>query len=390
MTLGRRGWLVAGTLAVAVAAALTWRMRQAPPPAATDRPATAPAATAAVQLAASDLAAATTQPLARTVAVSGSVQALRTAMVKARIAAELRSLDVREGQAVRAGQVIGRLDDTDARWRLRQAEEQAATARAQLDIAERTLTNNRALVAQGFISTNALQTSESNVAAARATLAAAQAAAALAATAVRDAVLVAPLDGQVAQRLAQPGERVSVDARIVEIVDLSALELAAPLAPADVAPLQAGQPAVMAVEGLSAPVAGRVARIAPATQAGTRAVMVYIALDPTPGLRHGLFAQGAVELARSPARVVPLSALRSDGARPAVLIAERAAAPAAEPGPATARVRRVELTPGERGLAAFGGAPEPAVSVGDALPEGALVLRGSVGLLPDGTAVMLP
>jgi hypothetical protein len=80
--------------------------------------------------------------------------------------------------------------------------------------------------------------------------------------------------------------------------------------------------------------------------------------------------------------VVPLSALRSDGARPAVLVAE----PAAE----GARVRRVEVVPGERGLAAFGGAPEPAVAVGDALPEGAVVLRGSVGLLPDGTPVALP
>lgn len=379
MSRSRRGLWIAVSVAVAVAASVAWRARDArsPAPAA---PAGAPAP--AVQLAATDIARAGTQPLARTVAVSGSVQALRTAMVKARLAAELRSLEVREGETVRAGQVIGRLDDSEAGWRLRQAEEQAATARAQLDIAERTLANNRALVAQGFIATNALQTSESNVAAARATLAAAQAAAELAAKAVRDAVLVAPIGGQVAQRLAQPGERVGMDARIVEIVDLSALELAAPLAPADVAALQPGQPAVLTVEGLPAPVAGRVARIAPATQAGTRAVMAYIALEAVPGLRHGLFAQGTVELARTPARVVPLSALRSDGARPAVLVAETTAA--------GARVRRVEVVPGERGLAAFGAAPEPAVAVGDALPEGAVVLRGSVGGLPDGTPVALP
>ncbi|MCP5273240.1 MAG: biotin/lipoyl-binding protein, partial [Burkholderiaceae bacterium] len=162
-----RGWLVVGVVVVAVAAAVAWRATRAPGAASAPPQASAVADTA-VRLAGTDLARATTQPLARTVTVSGSVQALRTAMVKARIAAELRQLDVREGDTVRAGQVIGRLDDTEAAWRLRQAEDQAATARAQLAIAERTLANNRALVGQGFISTNALQTSESNVAAAQA------------------------------------------------------------------------------------------------------------------------------------------------------------------------------------------------------------------------------
>lgn len=376
----RLAWLAVAVVAAAVAVG-AWRATRAPGAA----PATAPSTSVTllptsptVRLAASDLARAATQPLTRTVTVSGSVQALRTAMVKARIAAELRQLDVREGDTVRAGQVIGRLDDTEVTWRLRQAQDQASNAHAQLAIAERTLANNRALVGQGFISTNALQTSESNVAAARATWAAAQAAVELARKSVRDAVLTAPIGGRVAQRLAQPGERVGIDARIVEIVDLSALEVAAPLAPAEVAALSVGQPAKLTVEGLAGPVAGRVARMAPATQAGTRAVMVYVALADAPGLRHGLFAQGTVEVGRSPARVVPLSALRTDGARPAVLVV------------ADGRVKRVDVTPGERGLAAFGSAPEPAVAVGDAVPEGTTVLRGSVGLLADGTPVTLP
>lgn len=367
--------LIIGAVVVAVVVAgWMWRQRTARAPTAAPVAATP----VAIRLAPGDLASAATAPLARTVELSGSVQALRTALLKAKVAAELRALTVREGEAVRAGQVIGRLDDTEFRWRLRQAEDQAASANAQLEIAERTLANNRALVGQGFISVNALQTSESNVAGARAALAAARAAVELARKAVDDTVLTAPIGGQIAQRFAQPGERVGVDGRIVEIVDLSALELAAPAAPADVAPLRAGQAATLSVEGLSDPVTGRVARIAPATQAGTRAVMVYVALDATPGLRHGLFAQGRVEVASAPARVVPLTTLRLDGARPAVLAVRDGA------------VRRVDVTPGERGLARFGGGPEPAVAIGDALPEGTPVLRGSVGALADGTAVTLP
>lgn len=372
-----RALLIGGVVLALLASAALWRQRAAGTPAAPPAGVAASAAPA-IRLAPGDLALASTQALARTVDLSGSVQALHTALVKAKVAAELRSLDLREGQAVRAGQAIGRLDDTEVRWRLRQAEDQAASARAQLEIAERTLANNRALVAQGFISTNALQTSESNLAGTRSTFAAAMAAVELARKAVNDTWLVAPIGGQVAQRFAQPGERVGLDARIVEIVDLSALELAAPLAPAEVAALRPGQPATLNVEGLAAPVNGRVTRIAPATQAGTRAVMVYVALDPTPGLRHGLFAQGRVEIASTPARVVPLSALRIDGARPAVLTVQGGS------------VLRLDVEPGERGLARFGGAPEPAVAVGDTLPEGAAVLRGSVGTLAAGTAVQLP
>lgn len=367
--------LIGAGLVIAAALAALWWWR-APPPGTTAAPAAS--APAAMELAPADLARAATQPLVRTVPLSGSVTAVRTALVKARIAAELRELTVREGDPVRAGQHIGRLDDTEAGWRLRQAEDQAAAARAQLTIAERTLANNRALVDQGFISKNALETSDSNVAGTRASLAAAQAAAEIARKSVRDAELVAPIAGQVAQRFVQPGERVSVDGRIVEIVDLAQLELAAAVTPAEVAALAVGQVAALRVEGLPAPVAARVVRINPGTQAGTRAVMVYLALDPAPGLRHGLFAQGEVELGRRPARVVPLSALRVDGARPYVLLARNGL------------VERLELTPGERGLAAFGGAPEPAVEVGEALPEGAVVLRGSVGTLRAGTPIRLP
>lgn len=371
---------LAATAAVVVLALLAaalavrgWQARQAARPA-------VPAAGAApaVELSPTDLATARTLPLVRTAAVSGGLTALNTALVKARIAAEVREITVREGDPVRAGQRLAQLDDTEAAWRLRQAQDQAAASRAQLDIAERTLANNRALVEQGFISKNALETSASNVAAAQASLQAARAAAELAAKAVRDAVITAPLSGTVSQRFVQPGERVSVDARLLEIVDLSRLELAAALAPAEVAAVRVGQPVQLTVEGLAAPVSGRVARLNPSTQAGTRAVLVYIALDPAPGLRQGLFARGTVELAREAARAVPLSALRVDQGRPYVLAV------------VDGRVVQQVVTPGAHGLAAFDGAAEEAVAVGDGLAEGALVLRGSVGALRPGTEVTLP
>ena len=122
-----------------------------------------------VELAPSDLVEVQRHELGRSIAVSGGLKAVRTAQVKAKVAGELQELVVREGESVRAGQVLGRIDPTEYAARLRQAQEQAASAQAQWEIAERTLANNRALVDQGFISRNALETSISNAAAARTT-----------------------------------------------------------------------------------------------------------------------------------------------------------------------------------------------------------------------------
>ena len=343
--------------------------------------AAAPAASAvvqAVELAPTDVVRAQRTELVATLPVSGGLEAVQTAVVKAKVAAELRELTVREGDAVRAGQRIGRLDATEFDWRLRQAEDQAAAAQAQLDIAERTLANNRALVDQGFISRNALDTAVSNAAGARASLQAARAAAEIARKAVKDADLVAPLSGLVSQRLVQPGERVPVDGRIVEIVDLSRIELEAAIPADQVAALRVGQRARLQVDGLPEAVTASVARINPATQGGTRAVMAYLAVEPRPGLRHGLFARGTVEFDRRQALALPESALRSDQSRPYVLVAEG--------GRATARVVEVGL----RGEVDFGAGLEAAVEVRTGLADGALVLRGSVGTLPAGTALKLP
>lgn len=344
-------------------------------------PAAVPSAAPAIELAAADVARVQRSELVGTLALSGGLKAVDSALVKARVAAELVQLSVREGDRVKAGQLIGRLDDTEFRWRLKQAEDQAAAARAQLEIAERTLANNKALVDQGFISRNALDTSVSSAGGARASLQAAQAAAELARKAVRDTEVRSPIGGLVAQRFVQAGERVALDARIVEVVDLSRLELEAAVAPEDVLALRVGQAATLQVDGLAAPVAAKVVRINPGTQAGTRAVMAYLQVLPGPaaaGLRQGLFARGRVEVGRKSALVVPASAVRFEQARPYVLVL------------VDGRAALRPVTLGGRGDVGFAsGAAEPAFEVLAGLAEGDTVLRGSVGALREGTLLKL-
>jgi RND family efflux transporter MFP subunit len=325
----------------------------------------------------SDVVAVSSQELVRTLAISGGLKAINSAFIKAKVAAEVKSLTVREGDAVKAGQVLGQLDTSELLLRVSQAEQTAASSRAQLDIARRALENNRALVAQGFISPTGLETSVSNEAAARANYGAAQAAVDLARKALADARLVAPVSGTVSQRLVQVGERVAIDTRLVEIVDLSRIELEAALPPEDVADVRVGQAARLQIDGFKDAVPATVARINPSTQAGTRAVMVYLSVQPHPGLRQGLFAKGSIELQRRPALVVPTGVVRVDQAKPYVLTVLEG------------KVVQKPVVLGARGEAQLGGSREAVVEVTEGLVAGATLLRGTVGLLRDGTAVSL-
>ena len=323
-----------------------------------------------VELAATDVVKVETRELTQGLPISGSLKAVNSALVKARAAGELQGLGVREGDTVQAGQVIARVDATEYQARVRQAQQQADAAQAQVDIAQRQWANNKALVDQGFISKTALDTSLNNLHAAQANHKAALAAVEMTRKTLDDTVLRAPISGVVAQRLAQPGERVAVDARVIEIVDLSRLELEASLSGADSVDVRVGQQAVLQVEGSSRPVAARVARINPSAQAGSRSVLAYLAIADATGLRQGLFAQGTLATARTSALAVPLSAVRTDKPAPYVQIVE------------DNRVAHRTVDPGARGEAG----KEIMVAV-EGLAPGALVIRGNVGPLREGLAV---
>ena len=326
-----------------------------------------------LDLAPGDVLVARSVDLPRTLEISGGLKAVNSAVIRARVAAEVKSLTVREGDRVRAGQVLGQLDTTELELKLKQAEQTASSTKSQLDIATRALENNRALVAQGFISATGLETSISNEAGARASYDAALSAVALARKSRNDATLVAPISGLVSQRMAQTGERVAIDTRLVEIVDLAQIEVESALAPEDVAALTIGRKATLQVDGIAGPVAAQVARINPSAQAGTRAIMVYLAVEPQPALRQGLFARGTIELERRRTLALPLSAVRTDQSRPYVMLVRDGRAVATAVGL------------GVRGT--IGG--EAWVEIVSGLGDGAQVLGGSTGMVRDGTPVRL-
>lgn len=332
-------------------------------------PQTAPVA---VELAPTDLLQAKSVELELGLPVSGTLKAVDSAVVKARVAGELQGLVVREGDAVKSGQVLGRIDPTESQAKLQQAQQQADAARAQLDIAQRQYDNNKALVDQNFISRTALDTSLANLQGAQATHRAALAAADVARKAMDDTVLRAPLAGLVSQRLAQPGERLPVDAKVLEIVDLARLELEASVGAAESLQLKIGQRAQLRLEGSTAPVTATLVRINPSAQAASRSVLAYLAIKgakaPVP-LRQGLFAQGTLGTGRQAVVAVPLSAVRVDKAQPYVQLL------------VDGRVVHQAVSLGERGSVA----EQDMVAVN--LQPGTQVISGSVGALREGLPV---
>lgn len=309
------------------------------------------------------------------IAISGAVRAVQSATIKARVAGELQDLVLREGDRVRAGQVVARIDTTETQARVRQAQQQADAARAQVAISQRQFDNNQALVAQGFISKTALDTSQASLDAAKASYQAAVAGADVARKSLADTVLKSPIDGIVAQRLVQNGERVAVEARILEVVDLTHLEVEAMVPAAEATQVRVGQAATLALEGTQQSLQARVVRISPSAQAGSRAVPVYLSIDNVaalPGMRQGVFVQGTIEAGVEQALAVPLDAVRTDQAESYVQVAD-----GGQVAHRTVQLgNRVQLD-GTTWVAVQGP------------PAGTKVLTARVGALPVGTAIKL-
>ena len=350
--------------------ALGWRgyaARQA-----TRQAQSAPVKDPVIELSAIDLATAHVVELTSGLPISGALKAVNSAIVKARVPGELQGLTVREGDRVEAGQVIARVESTEYADRVRQAQQQADAAKAQVEIAQRQVDNNAALVRQGFISKTAADNSLASLNTAQANHRAAQAGIDVLRKSLADTVLRAPISGQVSQRLAQPGERVAPEARIVEIVDLSRLELEASISPADSVAVRVGQQALLRIEGVAQPVAATVARINPSAQAGSRSVLIYLTVAAQPGLRQGLFAQGQLATETQRALAVPLNAVRTDKPLPYVQVVKGD------------RIAHRTVQTGVRGEVDG----ELWVAV-QGVADGVRVLRGAAGVVREGTQVKL-
>jgi len=364
----RSFWLLLLVALIAAAGVVMLKKKNQPAPAAPS--ASAPAA---LEFLPSDVAVIKPRDLRRTLALSGSLRALNQVSVKAKVAGEVREVFVREGEAVKAGQVLVRIDATEYQARLEQARGALLAARGQLDIATKARDNNKALVAKGFISKNAFDNAASQYDIARANVESAKGALDVAQKSMNDAVIRAPISGLVSSRTVQPGEKVPVDFRLLDVVDLRQMEMEAAVPAADIMNVALGQEVQVKVEGLQAPLIAKVARINPATQSGSRSILVYVLIDNPQGmLRVGMFGEAQLTLAKKTGVLtVPQSAVQNDGASPYVYAIENG---------------KLTQKPVKLGMQGNDG-DGPAVEILSGLSDGAQIVRSNLGNLQPGSPV---
>lgn len=360
-------WLAAGGLAVAVVATViaTHDNSVASAP---------PAGAPPIEFAAGDLVQPQTRELRLSIAITGTLQPHNWTTVKSKVAGELKTLLVREGEAVRPGQVLARIDTQDAQARLDEKIADLEAGRAQLALAQKNRANNLALLQQKFISQNAFDGVQSNFQVSEAKLKALEAQVALARKALADTVVSAPQAGIVSQRHAQPGEKLPVDGKILTLVDLAEMEVEAAVPASDIPSVRVGQEVHFRVEGFGErEFHGRIERINPATQSGSRSILVYALLPNHDGaLKGGMFAKGSVTLSRiESAQVLPLSAVHEENGKAYVLRI------------ADGRLERRAVKLGLRNE------DEGVVQIVDGLDAQSRVVRSNLGAFAPGTPVKL-
>lgn len=326
-----------------------------------------------VTLAATDLAQPRLAPLEDAIPVTGTLEPLERAEVRARLEGDVQNVYVREGEAVRAGQLLAVFDAGDQAGNARSAAADVAAARSELSTAEWTLEQNQELLREGAIPERDVRVAQQAVAAARARLAAAQARSGTSRREVGDTRVVAPVNGVIEKRTVNPGEHINRNASLFTLVRGDVLELAAAVPERAAAAVQAGQTVRFTADGSE--FTGRVARISPSVDPGSRSVTVYVQVpNPEGRLRAGTFASGRiVSRVIDGAMVVPAAAVREGR----------------EGGPEVVyRVvdGKVDVVPVTLGLK---DETNGLVQVTEGLTEADQVIVGNVGVLGKGMAVRM-
>lgn len=304
----------------------------------------------ALQFVAAELVRPVSATMPELIEFSGPLIAPSTAILRGKARGRLIELNAAEGQRLSAGQAVGRIDIADQASRLAERNAAVEAARAALAQVERSKASNERLAAQNFISPIALESSRSAVETAAANLAQARALLESTKIALRDALLVAPIGGIVARRHALPGENISPEQPVLTIVDLARLELAGNVGTHLVSRLSAGLPVQVSVEGTTIPVTGRIARIAPAAEPGTRSIGVTVEMtNPKELFRAGQYAVARVVLADDTQRLtLPQVAVGNNGGQAYVWVIDNGALGqrAITLGRSDPRASRVEILQG--------------------------------------------
>lgn len=264
-------------------------------------------------LAAVDMATVGPANLVQTVAVAGTVDAARQAVVRSRHAGTATGMVKRAGDRVQAGEKLARVDSDELRLRIAERESTIRQTQAQFAVAESARAQQRSLSDRGFISKAAFDAADSSYISARSALDSARTNLDIAKSALAETVLTAPITGIISKRSVEPGERIGNEMAVFTLIDPTSLEVVVPIGAERVAELKIGQTAKFQLDSAGAVIVGTLSRIIPTTGSAARTVETRFSLPANSGVPAGAFLSGQLQIAQSVVPIaIPRVALKTD------------------------------------------------------------------------------
>lgn len=306
-------------------------------------------------------------------AITGTIQPERRADLRAEVASVVLQVLKDNGDAVKRGELLMRLDDTSIRDSLASAEQAVRASTQTLQQAEHQLERLKTLQSQGMISMQALEDSELRRNSAQSDLVAAKARAAQAVQQLQRTEVRAPFDGLVSERKASVGDTAQIGKELVKVIDPASMRFEGLVSADAINQLKAGQQVSFRVNGAEQiEYRGRIKRVDPAANPTTRQVAVLVDFaDANQPRVSGLYAEGRVETASTQSLMAAEASLVRAGDSAYVWRIKGD------------RLQKVRVTLGERD-ARRGDYP-----VKSGLTEGDRILRNPGSALKDGETVEL-
>jgi len=247
--------------------------------------------------------------------VTGSIQPERKADLRAEVSTIVLQVLKENGDVVKRGDILVRLDETAIRDNLNSAEDNARSAALALDQSERALQRLKTLRASGMTSLQALDEAEVKVNAARSELSASRARASTARQQLQRTVVRAPFDGVVSERKVSAGDTAAIGKELVKVIDPTSMRFAGRVSADKIAQVRIGQPVSFRINGYGGQeFRGKVTRVDPAANDVTRQVEVLVAFaDSNQPRVSGLYAEGNIESTTVNALTLPEGALVKAG-----------------------------------------------------------------------------
>ena len=330
-----------------------------------------PAAPTAVQVGQENVVTVVRDTIVTGPPISGELRAAREATVRAELGGSVLDVRVEEGQRVRQGALLGRIETATLDDTVRSAESAVRSAENQLAVQRREAERTDELVSAGALAARDLDLARNNVTAAEAQVADARARLLAAQKQLGDAVIRSPISGVVSDRTVNAGDVVTPGTPLFTIIDPSSMRLEAAVTSEELGALRVGADVRFTVRGYEQAFQGRIERISPAADPTTRQVPIFVSIPNSGGpLVAGLYAAGRVVSQSATGLVVPSNAVRETGESTGWVLRV-----------ADGKTQKVDVALGLRDLRT------ERVQITQGVSEGDVLLRGSAQAISPGTPV---